>query len=150
MATLTARPIPTYDPQSVLCRADLGGGCWEWNGHVTRFGYGTYGNKSHMAHRVVYEMLVKKLSNDEFLDHLCRNRKCVNPEHLEPISLVENVMRGESNHAKNARKTHCIRGHEFTTQNTYIHPKRRYRHCKACMQLHMRKAKTKYESKFSN
>lgn len=102
-----------------------------------------------MAHRVAYDLLVRKLSTDEFLDHLCRNRRCINPEHLEPVSLVENVMRGNSTHAINARITHCVRGHELAGANLYIHPKRGRRHCKACMKPHIRKEKAKYGSKLS-
>ena len=132
--TLTARLIKQFDPQDVLCRADISGDeCWEWQGYVTHYGYGTYGHDNYMAHRVVYELFNEQLESNMFLDHLCRNRKCVNPSHLEPVTLVENVMRGESIHAKNARKTHCKRGHEFTKANTYIHPKRGHRHCKSCM-----------------
>jgi hypothetical protein len=65
------------------------------------------------------------------LDHLCRNTRCVNPDHLEPVTLAENVLRGVSSPAMNARKTHCDSGHEFTPANTYISP-RSERKCRAC------------------
>lgn len=105
--------------------------CWEWRGSVWN-GYGQF--RSHgitvRAHRYAYELLVGPIP-DETLDHLCRNRACVNAEHLEPVSAVENARRGESVPAVNARKTHCKRGHEFTPENTYVW-KPGHRACKTC------------------
>ncbi len=71
-----------------------------------------------MAHRIFYTLFKGDVPEDMALDHLCKVRRCVNPDHLEIVTLVENVMRGDSEHAKNARKTHCKRGHEFTIRNT--------------------------------
>lgn len=139
------RTIPAYDPQSVLTKVDFQtNGCWEWQGNVDKNGYGTYGNQNHMVHRVVYEMLVDKLSPEETVDHLCLNRACVNPDHLEEVSLKVNVLRGNNPNAVNARKTHCLIGHKFDDDNTYIHPKRGTRHCRACnhlRSLNLRKGK---------
>ena len=127
------RPIPAYDPQKVLTKVDFQtDGCWEWQGNIDRYGYGTYGNQNHMVHRVVYEMLVDEIQPDETIDHLCFNRSCVNPDHLEAVTLGVNVMRGNNPHAINARKTHCLMGHEFTEANTYRHPQRNTRHCRTC------------------
>lgn len=86
-------------------------GCWLWQGSIGNHGYGIYGKPQVLAHRRAYEVLVAEIPAGKTLDHLCRNRLCVNPEHLEPVSLVENVMRGESPPARNARKTHCPHGH---------------------------------------
>lgn len=107
--------------------------CWNWKA-CTQKGYGliSVDGKSKRAHRVVYELLVGKIPDGMCLDHLCRNRSCVNPSHLEVVSFIENVMRGESAHARNARKTHCKFGHEFSEENTYIHPIRGNRHCRIC------------------
>ena len=129
---LEAREIPYFDPQSVLGKVDFQDGCWEWQGHITRFGYGTYGKQNYMVHRVIYEMLVDKLGPEDSIDHLCQNKRCVNPEHMEVVDLIENVMRNDSFYSINHRKTECINGHEFDESNTYIHPTRGNRHCKKC------------------
>lgn len=96
-------------------------GCWLWTGFVEPSGYGrmTYGGQQ-LAHRISYEHFVGPIPAGLQLDHLCRVRNCVNPEHLEPVTARENTLRGEAPAALNARKTHCIRGHEFTPENTYV------------------------------
>lgn len=113
----------------------LDNGCWEWTGTVARYGYGDYwhNGKVQRAHRVAYEALVGPIT-DETLDHLCRHRPCVNPSHLEPVSNVENVMRGDSPAARNARKTECVRGHLLSAPNGYRRSGGR-RGCRACDEL---------------
>ena len=108
-------------------------GCWEWKAHISQAGYGQLkgrGKKVVYAHRAVYEMLVGPIPKGLTIDHLCRNRACVNPNHMEPVTSVENVMRGQGPFAVNARKTHCKRGHEFTGDNTYR--SRKGRECRKC------------------
>jgi len=104
-------------------------GCWVWMGTVANNGYGKIGKS--VAHRIFYEQEFGPVPEGLQLDHLCRNRLCVNPAHLEPVTQRENIMRGTSPTAVNARKTHCIRGHEYTTENTYIRSNG-YRMCRAC------------------
>lgn len=104
--------------------------CVEWQGKYFSNGYGRVGYK--MAHRIVYEEQVGEIPDGLQLDHLCRNRGCVNIEHLEPVTIKVNVMRGVSPHAINARKTHCTNGHEFTEQNIYQRPDRIARGCRTC------------------
>lgn len=110
-------------------------GCWLWEGPGMGNGYGVFnvGFKHLSAHRFAYEMLKGPIPPGLTIDHLCRNRACVNPDHMEPVTNVENVMRGESLAAQNARKTHCMRGHEFTVENTNTNGGRRQ--CRACNRL---------------
>lgn len=113
---LEARTIPNFNAESVLTKVgfDTDDKCWEWQGYITHYGYGVYGKMGYMVHRVVYELLVRKLGPEESIDHLCRNTKCVNPNHMEVTTLTENVLRSNNFYAINARKTHCKHGHEFT------------------------------------
>lgn len=105
-------------------------GCWNWKGALGNKGYGyvSFNSKLYKAHRFVYEYLIGKIPEGLTLDHLCRNRKCVNPDHLEPMTLKENQKRGLIN--QNKGKTHCKYGHKFSKINTYI--SRRGRQCKEC------------------
>lgn len=110
--------------------------CWLWTGYVQPNGYGALGfaGQRQQAHRLIYEISAGPIPDGLTLDHLCRVRHCVNPEHLEPVTNIENVMRGEGPCAQNARKTHCKRGHEFTPENTKSVATGRS--CRACLQLH--------------
>jgi hypothetical protein len=105
-------------------------GCWFWEGSTHAAGYGCYGAR--LAHRLSYEAFIGPIPDGLTLDHLCRNRRCVNPRHLEPVTIAENVLRGESLPARNARKTHCPKGHPYDESNTYISPRTGWRQCRAC------------------
>ncbi|MGH3536358.1 MAG: HNH endonuclease signature motif containing protein [Pseudonocardiaceae bacterium] len=107
-------------------------GCWEWTASL-RNGYAAYGERhvNLYGHRVAYEWLVGPIPEGLDLDHLCRNRPCVNPEHLEPVSRRVNLLRGETLTAKNATATECPQGHEYNSTNTYVDPEG-FRHCKTC------------------
>lgn len=100
-------------------------GCWNWTGKIAHNGYGV-GRNDVRSHRFAYEMLVGPIPEGLCIDHLCRNKACCNPEHLEVVTLGENVLRGNSIPARNARKTHCKHGHEFTPENTYIYKRKRH------------------------
>lgn len=92
---------------------DTSGDCWVWTGSRTSEGYGrllVFG-VHYTAHRVSYELHHGPIPDGLVLDHLCRNVSCVNPDHLEPVTDAENVLRGEGSPARNARKTYCKRGH---------------------------------------
>lgn len=110
-------------------------GCWTW-GAAKIQGYGRFMHnyKSVWAHRLSYECLIGPIPSGLQLDHLCRNRACVNPDHLEPISRHENILRGISPSAENARKTHCIYGHELKGENVYVRPSSpEKRECYQCL-----------------
>lgn len=87
--------------------------CWEWLGKVNKAGYGCFSPKrdSVIAHRWSYEQFVGPIPEGLTIDHLCRNRRCVNPAHLEAVTARVNILRGEGIAGDNARKTHCKRGH---------------------------------------
>lgn len=112
--------------------------CWWWTGHLNRDGYGRvwHSGKARNAHRVVFSALRGEPSAEN-LDHLCRNRSCVNPAHLEPVTQRENKLRGIGIGAKNAQKTECKRGHPFTTENTRIRPNG----ARACRECHRMEVK---------
>ena len=113
------------------------GGCWEWLGGKTSGGYGHWaiGERGVMAHRAAYELLRGPISSGLTLDHLCRNRACVNPDHLDPVPIGENLRRGDTLNARNIAKSHCKRGHPFDGQNTYVFGNG-FRQCKACARMH--------------
>jgi HNH endonuclease len=93
--------------------------CWEWKRGRSE-GYGTiYVKGDHfLVHRVMYELYRGPIPEGRQIDHLCRNRGCGNPSHMEVVTTRVNILRGMSPSAVNARKTHCVHGHEFTAENT--------------------------------
>jgi HNH endonuclease len=97
--------------------------CWLWMGGRNSKGYPYFydGSRTRRAHRVAYELVCGVIPAGMTLDHLCRVRHCVNPAHLEPVSDRENILRGNGWSGRNARKTHCPQGHEYTPENTRIH-----------------------------
>ena len=111
-------------------------GCWVWVGSVDPAGYGKVyiGERATMryAHRVSYELFVGEIPPGLTVDHLCRNRSCVNPEHLEVVTLRENVLRGEGAGAINARKTHCKCGEPLSTLPRGV------RYCRPCDRKYQR------------
>lgn len=111
-------------------------GCWEWTAFRVPAGYGQikWRGRTRVAHCVVYETLVGPVPDGLELDHVCKNRACVNPAHLEPVTHAENMRRGAY-----ANKTHCKSGHAFTPDNTYTHPTRGTRDCLTCRRKATRK-----------
>jgi hypothetical protein len=116
-------------------------GCWIWGGSTNSGGYGQmqFNKRNAPAHRVSYILAGKTIPEGFDLDHLCRNRWCVNPDHLEPVTRSENVKRGigrELAGQRQASKTHCPRGHLYAGENlpAYTRPTTGtvHRHCVAC------------------
>lgn len=110
-------------------------GCWLWTGGTNPEGYGNfwYLGQTVSAHRAAYYLLVGEVEAELTLDHLCRKRNCVNPSHLEPVTERENILRGVGPAARNAQKTHCIRGHELVEENLMPGPLRQgHRFCRLC------------------
>lgn len=111
------------------------GDCWVWTGYIGRpDGYGrlTIAGTGFLTHRLSYTFRVGPIPVGLTLDHLCRNRACLRPDHLEPVTLTENTLRGVGPTAERARKTVCVRGHDLMdAKNVYVE-KRGYRHCRTC------------------
>lgn len=150
-----SRKDRTYGPTAVRLMADVTpgwGGCILRTVGIDRDGYGLIresGGKTRRAHRVAYELLVGPIADGFHLDHLCHtvdvscpggpgclHRRCINPWHLEPVTSLENSLRGG-----NARKRYCTKGHEFTEANTYMC--RGTRQCRACNRAAARRYKAK-------
>lgn len=122
----------------------LDGQCWEWQGSKNNKGYGCFSieNKLMLAHRVAYELFVGPIPEGLTIDHLCRNRICVNTEHLEPVPMRENWARGEANSAVSTRTGECQRGHPFDEANTYNRPNGK-RTCIACRRMKERERRAR-------
>lgn len=122
-------------------RVDFSGKCWIWTKAKDSSGYGTlaWRGKTRGAHRVAFKLAYGYLPDKNYqLDHLCRNRLCVRPSHLEIVTSRQNTLRGSGLSAIYARRSHCSRGHLYTETNTLWHVtkgRRPARRCKECRKL---------------
>lgn len=114
-------------------KVDKSGECWPWTATIDRYGYGTFwlGRKVG-AHRAAYELTRGPIPAGMDIDHLCRNRACVNPDHLEPVTRRVNVLRGAAPTAAAWREGRCKNGHPRTPENTYVRSEKS-RQCRICM-----------------
>jgi hypothetical protein len=106
-------------------------GCWLWTGPVNLQGYGCFGGRQ-AAHVHSYERTKGPVPEGLELDHLCRVPCCINPDHLEAVTRKENLHRSP---IWNGNKTHCSKGHEYTTENTYYITAKNGRNCRECARL---------------
>lgn len=118
-------------------------GCWNWSGKLNQDGYGRLTinrsdeRKDWLAHRFVYTFYRGDIEGEMTLDHICRNRRCVNPDHLEEVTIGVNLLRGNTFQAANKKKTHCKRGHPLSGDNLYKNSGRR--HCRECRKIASKK-----------
>lgn len=126
---------------------DLLTGCWNWTAATIKSGYGyfSYNGKPRLSHRISYEHWNGKIPNGLHIDHICRNRLCANPSHLEVVTNKENCNRGV--HPKGiyhhyGKKTHCIRNHPFDKNNTYRDSKGS-RQCIKCSRMRVKEHRSK-------
>jgi len=115
-------------------------GCWQYIGKLDKNGYGrvrdNYTRK--LIHRAMYEHLIGRIPDKMVIDHLCRNRGCVNPSHMEVVTQRENILRGYGVTARNSRKLNCKRGHGLNGENLYMTTKGS-RQCIKCRNILGRK-----------
>lgn len=126
--------------------------CWNWTATLTGNGYGQFNveGRPFKSHRVAYELSVGSIPEGKVLDHLCRNRACVNPAHLEPVTQRQNILRGDLEVSRQAvirywrERTHCKNNHELTAENVYAAPGRpNSRACRACRREATRRSEQK-------
>jgi len=108
--------------------------CWNWRAGIGQKGYGwfriSHRIRERQAHRIAYELFVGPIPDELQIDHLCRNRRCVNPDHLEPVTQRVNTLRGITLASANVAKTHCPAGHSYSGANLVVYGNKRY--CRAC------------------
>lgn len=145
---LTRAIIRGDDVARFWSKVDKSSGHWFWLGGKDKDGYGKMkiNGRTVRPHRFAYELLVGPIPDGLELDHLCRVHACVWPEHLEPVTSQENVLRSPvAPAAVNAQKTHCPQGHPYDLFNTYLIPNGGGRACRTCRRLTDRELYRKHQ-----
>ncbi len=132
--------------ESILARVEClpdAPGCWLWTGSTTPNGYPTMGkhNPKAWAHRLAFELWVGPIPSGLTLDHLCRTPSCVRPDHLEPVTLRDNIHRGQR-----TTQTQCWAGHPYDEANLWVSKLGR-RHCRICHAARLRRYRSEKKRK---
>ncbi|WP_443217247.1 HNH endonuclease signature motif containing protein [Sphingobium sp. YC-XJ3] len=132
MRKLDVRPIKVR----LMERISVEGECWFWTGTINPKGYGSLSvrGRCNLAHRLSYEAFCGPIGDGLQIDHLCRNRACINPDHLEAVTASENCKRAAPFHPGSRPRTHCLRGHEFAGDNLFV-GRGGKRYCRACCRI---------------
>lgn len=119
-------------PERIFDQIEKKGDCWLFIGNINRGGYGrlSINGRHTFAHRASWELSNGPIPDGLTIDHLCRTRSCINPKHMELVTIGENVLRGIGITARNVKKTHCPKGHEYNEKNTKGRDGKR--HCGVC------------------
>lgn len=147
---MSVRPVVERIEEQVI--PEPNSGCWLWMGSVDRDGYGRISTspksglpRNVLVHRAMYAHYQGRIPDGLTIDHLCRVRCCCNPDHMEPVSNVTNVMRGMSPAAENARKTICKRGHPLSGGNLFVNTHGE-RQCRECLRVANRLRQRRYNN----
>ena len=143
-AANSTKPLPLPEPKANILRhmwpkIKIPDGCWEWSGSLTMEGYatnvsvnGTSGpdRERHLPHRLIFQWFKWDIPDGMTIDHLCKNRKCMNPDHMEAVTAGENVRRG-------LKRAYCKRGHPQTPENRYVYKAngRTRERCRPCIPI---------------
>lgn len=131
------QPVPTVNVTILIDERSVpepNTGCWLWLRAIGADGYGrvSISGRTRLAHRASWELHVGPIPSGLVIDHKCRVRSCVNPDHLRVTTIGDNVRCGEGPTGQHLRATHCIRGHAFDEANTYRYKKTGWRMCRTC------------------
>lgn len=141
MSSLITNKIPIFDHMRFLSKISVSeNGCWEWMGEVSKIhGYGRiyFKKKKYNAHRVSYDMFFGIKERTTVIDHICRNKSCVNPDHLREVTVRTNTLENSICSAVHKKaQTHCINGHEYTKENTIVTYGKQGGERRSCRQCH--------------